>query len=88
MLTALRDYCKAARQAMGSSRKADMAALGTPFDRTTPSLNPNPNPNPNPNQAGQSRRAASGWRWSSAVRYLVITLGMALEFRGEKKRLL
>ena len=28
VLSALRDYCKAARQAMGSSRKADMAALG------------------------------------------------------------
>ena len=28
VLTALRDYCKAARQAMGSSRKADVAALG------------------------------------------------------------
>ena len=27
VLTALRDYCKAARQAMGSSRKADTAAL-------------------------------------------------------------
>ena len=55
MLTALRDYCKAARQAMGSSRKADMTALGTPFGvspdpntNTKPSPNPNPNPNPNP----------------------------------------
>ena len=50
MLSALRDYCKAARQAMGSGRKADMAALG---------------------RSDTSRR-----------------LRLALQFRGEKKRLL
>jgi len=50
VLTALRDYCKAARQAMGSSRKADMTALG---------------------RSESSRRKR-----------------LALEFRGEKKRLL
>ena len=50
VLTALRDYCKAARQAMGSSRKADVAALG---------------------RSESSRR-----------------LRLALQFRGEKKRLL
>jgi hypothetical protein len=50
VLTALRDYCKAARQAMGSSRKADIAALG---------------------RSESSRR-----------------LRLALQFRGEKKRLL